>query len=64
MSGWWLGRALTFNRDGVVDVWYYSGAEEPGHGPSDAPALWGGSPNEAPPDWWGGEDWDHDPLIV
>jgi hypothetical protein len=55
VSGRWLGRALTLNRDGFVDVWYYSGADEPAHGPFDDPALWGGRPNEAPPDWWGGD---------
>jgi hypothetical protein len=56
VSGWWLGRGLTLNELGFVDVWYYSGARQPEFGPSEAPDLWGGEPNHAPPDWIGGDD--------
>jgi hypothetical protein len=56
ISGWWLGRGLTLNDHGFVDVWYYSGADEPRLGPSEAPTAWGGRPNQAPPDWQGGDD--------
>jgi hypothetical protein len=56
ISGWWLGRGLTLNELGLVDVWYYSGADQPEMGPSEAPDLWGSEPNQAPPDWIGGDD--------
>ena len=32
---------------------YYAAADQPGIGPSEAPGLWGGEPNMAPPDWTG-----------
>ena len=56
VSGWWLGKALTLNELGFVDVWYYSGADQPELGPSEAPDVWGSEPNRAPPDWMGGDD--------
>jgi hypothetical protein len=56
VSGWWLGRGLTLNESGLVDIWYYSGPHQPEFGPSEAPDLWGGEPNQAPPDWIGGDN--------
>jgi hypothetical protein len=56
ISGWWLAKGLTLNKLGFVDVWYYSGADQPELGPSEASDLWGSEPNIAPPDWIGGQD--------
>ena len=53
VSGWWLGRGLTLNELGFMDVWYYSSHKAPESGPSQDSDLWGRLPNSAPPDWQG-----------
>ena len=59
VSGWWLGRGLTLNELGFVDVWYLSGADQPVLGPSEAQTSGAANLTRRLPTGWAGTGKSH-----